>query len=136
MIEAVLTKRPGALRLEVSGHAGAAPAGRDLVCAAVSALSWACIGYVSELYGRGRLCRAPELAAAKGSAFICAQAKSEYADELNGAAGLVEAGLALLSENFPGNIKFETCRAQAGACRTAEFGAPSASTGREEIYKQ
>lgn len=120
MIEAVLTRRPGALRLELCGHAGAAPAGQDLVCAAASALCWACIGYVSKLYGEGRLCRAPELTAYKGRAFICAQAKAGCARELDGAAGLVEAGLALLSKNFPGNISFITCRAD----------------GREEIYKK
>lgn len=106
MIEAVLTRRRGALRLEIHGHAGFAPAGQDLVCAAVSALTWACIGYVSQMYENSMLRRAPQLTAEKGSAFICAEAAEEYKDSLDGASGLVEAGLVLLSENFPGNIMF------------------------------
>lgn len=111
MIEAVLTRRHGAMRLEIHGHAEFAPNGQDVVCAAVSGLSWACIGYVSEMYESAMLRRAPQLTAEKGSAFICAEAAEEYKDRLDGASGLVEAGLRLLSENFPGNIKFETCRA-------------------------
>lgn len=111
MIEAVLTRRHGAMRLEIHGHAEFAPNGQDEVCAAVSGLTWACIGYLTGMYERAQLCRAPQLTAEKGSAFICAEAAEEYKDRLDGASGLVEAGLRLLSENFPGNIKFETCRA-------------------------
>ena len=35
-------------QMTVSGHAGYAPAGRDIVCAAVSALVYALAGYLEE----------------------------------------------------------------------------------------
>ena len=42
----------------------------------------------------------------EGHAFICMEAKPEYAGELDGASGLVRAGFELLAENFPENIQF------------------------------
>lgn len=40
--------RFGGAQVTVSGHAGYAPAGRDIVCAAVSALVYALAGYLEE----------------------------------------------------------------------------------------
>lgn len=40
--------RAGERRITVSGHAGYAPAGQDIVCAAVSALAYALAGYLEE----------------------------------------------------------------------------------------
>lgn len=40
--------RCGTARLTVSGHAGYAAAGQDIVCAAVSALVYALAGYLEE----------------------------------------------------------------------------------------
>lgn len=40
--------RAGERRITVSGHAGHAPAGQDIVCAAVSALMYALAGYLEE----------------------------------------------------------------------------------------
>ncbi len=40
--------RAGERRITVSGHAGYAPAGQDIVCAAVSALTYALAGYLEE----------------------------------------------------------------------------------------
>lgn len=40
--------RAGERRITVSGHAGYAPAGQDIVCAAVSALMYALAGYLEE----------------------------------------------------------------------------------------
>ena len=40
--------RAGERRITVSGHAGYAPVGQDIVCAAVSALTYALAGYLEE----------------------------------------------------------------------------------------
>ena len=40
--------RAGERRITVSGHAGYAPAEQDIVCAAVSALTYALAGYLEE----------------------------------------------------------------------------------------
>lgn len=40
--------RAGERRITVSGHAGHAPVGQDIVCAAVSALTYALAGYLEE----------------------------------------------------------------------------------------
>lgn len=42
------------LRLEVEGHAGSAPAGQDLVCAAASMLTSSLIGVLEDAKARGR----------------------------------------------------------------------------------
>lgn len=106
MIRAELIRRGTKLRLELEGHAYTAESGRDPVCAAASALTWAVIGYTGRLYECGGLERAPQITAVKGHAFICMEAKPEYAGELDGASGLVRAGFELLAENFPENIQF------------------------------
>lgn len=51
--------RAGERRITVSGHAGHAPAGQDIVCAAVSALMYALAGYLEETEqaARSDICR-------------------------------------------------------------------------------
>ena len=52
MIHIRCQRRRGGHRLEITGHAEHGPAGQDIVCAGVSAISWALLGYLD---GRGLL---------------------------------------------------------------------------------
>ena len=52
MIRIRCQRRRGGHRLEIVGHAQHGPAGQDIVCAGVSAISWALLGYLD---GRGLL---------------------------------------------------------------------------------
>ena len=83
-------------QVTVSGHAGYAPAGRDIVCAAVSALVYALAGRLRETGRLERFQSAPGYAEIAGMG-DCAR---EFA--------LVRCGLALLARQYP-------CRVEVGS---------------------
>lgn len=85
MISAVY--EPGKRRITVSGHAGQAPRGRDIVCAAASILAYTLIegGADAEELGAGAL------------------RLTGHGRELR----LIAGGYRLLAENYPQNIRFE-----------------------------
>ena len=80
-------------QMTVSGHAGYAPAGRDIVCAAVSALVYALAGRLRETGRLERFQSAPGYAEIAGTG-DCAR---EFA--------LVRCGLALLARQYPGRVE-------------------------------
>ena len=80
-------------QVTVSGHAGYAPAGRDIVCAAVSALVYALAGRLRETGRLERFQSAPGYAEIAGTG-DCAR---EFA--------LVRCGLALLARQYPGRVE-------------------------------
>lgn len=53
MINADFTKKDGRVRLVLSGHAGHSEKGSDIVCAAVSGLFYALVGYLSNMKKEG-----------------------------------------------------------------------------------
>lgn len=115
MIRAVFSRKAGELSLELSGHSGQAPAGQDLVCAAVSSLSCGLMDYVNQKASgeasagekKRQDGRAPELRLRPGYAFIRAFPEGESAQELTGAFELAERFMALLAENYPENVRVE-----------------------------
>ena len=80
-------------QMTVSGHAGYAPAGRDIVCAAVSALVYALAGRLRETGRLERFQSAPGYAEIAGTG-DCVR---EFA--------LVRCGLALLARQYPDRVE-------------------------------
>ena len=91
--------------LELQGHAGAAPYGQDLVCAAVSALVYALAVRLTELEEQGALVQSPVICLSSGNALISAIAKADYAAEVTGDFRLIHSGLKLLQNHYPKQIK-------------------------------
>lgn len=91
MIRAVFTHR----RVTVEGHAGYAPAGQDIVCAAASALLYALLGVLEE---KGAV---KEAIIRPGYATIAAGEGGEAALEL------VRCGFAQLSGRYPDYVRVE-----------------------------
>lgn len=92
--------RIGKERVTVRGHAGSAPKGSDLVCAAVSALVYALAFRLYELESAGRIANAqPRMDA--GDAEIVWQGEAEEA------VAVFRAGIRLLEKNEPNYIKLE-----------------------------
>lgn len=87
--------RCGRERMEVCGHAGYAGRGEDIVCAAVSALTYALIGVLQE---KGQI---RDLTVRPG--YICVAA----AGEVTGAMELVRCGIAQLAARYPQCVKME-----------------------------
>ena len=77
----------------VCGHAGHAPAGQDIVCAAVSALVYALAGYLEETG------QAERVDIRKGFAVI------RGAGQCGAALALVRCGVAQLAQAYPGCVE-------------------------------
>ena len=89
----VVCRREGGWDLRLSGHAGTAPYGEDLVCAAVTALVCALAKYVSQQEPTAHIHLQP------GDAHI--KAKGE---NLEPAFQTVLAGLKLLEKDYPEGV--------------------------------
>lgn len=90
--------------LTLQGHAGAAPHGQDLVCAAVSALAYALAERIRELDAQGAFEEPPVIRLASGRAQIAAPATKEVAEDFR----LIECGLRLLQAHYPKQVKVQT----------------------------
>lgn len=80
-------------QVTVSGHAGYAPAGQDIVCAAVSALVYALAGYLEETGQAERVDIRRGFADIRGTA-ACAAALA-----------LVRCGVGQLAQAYPGCVE-------------------------------
>lgn len=80
-------------QVTVSGHAGYAPAGRDIVCAAVSALVYALAGSLEETGQAARVCIRRGFAEVEG------------AGDCGAAFTLVRCGLAQLARQYPACVQ-------------------------------
>ena len=88
-------------RLEAAGHAGYAPAGRDIVCAGASTVM------------QGLVCLLAGEESARSDAFdepdgprLAVQADAPCAEWVQGAFELAKACFALLAERYPENVRF------------------------------
>lgn len=87
-------------RLEVKGHAGAAPKGEDLICAGVTALVEGLNVALEELDTRGMLAGG-DARLEEGKAVFRAFGKEGYEMAVFGAMLTVASGLRWMAENFP-----------------------------------
>ena len=92
-------------RLEVKGHAGYAPAGQDIVCAGASILTQALIWMAAEM-------DQAECTASDGPegprVVVTARPGADPREDqrMDGGFALAKAGLALLAERYPDNLRF------------------------------
>lgn len=98
------------MALTLRGHAGSAPYGQDLVCAAVSALVYALAQRLTELDAQGALEQPPEIRLASGNAQISAIAKEQYQEKVMEDFRLVYSGLKLLQTHYPEGIQIRDMR--------------------------
>lgn len=96
--------------LTLQGHAGRAPRGQDLVCAAVSMLAYALAQRLTELESEGALVQPPQIRLASGDAQISAVAKENYAAQVQEAFDLIRSGLTLLQHHYPQQVELRTER--------------------------
>lgn len=91
--------------LKLQGHAGAAACGQDLVCAAVTGLTYALAQRLTELDRSGALQKPPMIRLEAGDALISAFPKEEYAPLVQENFNLIQSGLQLLQTHYPDHIK-------------------------------
>lgn len=111
MIQAkVYRKKRGSIHLVVLGHAGAAPRGKDPICAGVSALSCTAAQAVTDLYRQGMLRCKPRVLLEDGYATVIATPKPAYMGEVMLTYWVVQTGLAVIAANFPKFLKLQSMK--------------------------
>lgn len=95
-------------RLEVSGHAGYAEYDKDIVCSAVSILTYTVAQLVLEMGACGRLSDPPIVKLTDGDSVIEAKCKTgiQYTCEAMRIMHFAKAGYALLQNSYPEYVKF------------------------------
>lgn len=88
--------------LIIKGHAGYAEAGEDIVCAAISILTYTLVEAIDE----NTLKSPPTVVLNSGDTLIRVKPKNEKEAEICGIFSVVCAGFNILSKNFPENVIF------------------------------
>ncbi len=119
MIDAGFFKDNNGFRVIITGHAGYAPEGQDIVCASVSTLFYTMIGYLRTL--NGSKCKVHKLE--KGYAEVsCAMIGEE-------ALRMTCIGILQVSEQYPQCVRLhnEIWKSRFGAPKGADMATPSLS---------
>ena len=109
MITAKFYQKPdnGSIHMTLKGHAGTAPKGEDLVCAAATMQAYTVAQAVQFLYDKGLLKKKPKIHITDGSATIIATPTEEgYAPVLH-TFWVAQCGIHVLQHNYPQNVKLE-----------------------------
>ena len=94
-------KSSGSISLKLSGHAGAAEKGQDIICSAASMLAYTVAQAVQYMHAEGGLRKKPRIEMADGSANIVVKPKDEsYAEALH-TFFVAQVGYSLLAHNYP-----------------------------------
>lgn len=94
-------KDRGSITLKLSGHAGQAKKGEDIVCAASSILAYTVAQALQFMYEQGDLQKKPRLKLEEDDTIIVAKPKPEaYADALH-TFFVAQVGYHLLAHNYP-----------------------------------
>lgn len=88
--------------IDISGHAQYAPAGRDLVCAAVSTLGYTLAHRIEALARPGEITQWE--VNKTGRMHLSTRPEKDHRSDFVAAFETVAAGLRLLSENYPAHI--------------------------------
>lgn len=103
MIEIIYHRRYH--RVTVMGHAGTAPAGEDLVCAAVSGLCYTLAENVEQLHRLGKV-RNPVIRLESGDSEIACSPVHGYKNVVRIVLESVCLGFSLLAERYPEAISY------------------------------
>ena len=94
-------KESGSITMKLTGHAGQAKKGADIVCAASSILAYTAAQALQFMYEQGELQKKPRIKLEEGDTIIVAKPKPEaYAEALH-TFFVAQVGYHLLSHNYP-----------------------------------
>ena len=92
------------LSLEISGHAGYADAGKDIVCSAASILAYTLAQEIMFMNSNQKLVKEPKLLLEEGNTSIVCRPKQEFYGEALRAFQFASTGYRLLTSNHPNNV--------------------------------
>ena len=100
-INIISDKKSRYLELSVKGHAGMAESGQDIVCSAVSILSYTVAQIVNVMEERHLLTEGPRISLKNGDAEISCECKPNSFDEIEKAFKFAMTGYTLLVHTYP-----------------------------------
>lgn len=106
MLNIEMTHCGGTCVLRMTGHAGQADVGRDIVCAAASILCYTAAQTALDLHERGMLRKKPRVDIGKGDATVTLCPRQDAAAEVTVALRTVATGFALLAHHYPEYVTF------------------------------
>lgn len=100
--------KSGSITVKVEGHAGSAPRGEDIVCAAASILTYTIAQSLNYMHSEGKLQKKPNIKISDtGDAVITAKPKEEHYAEALHCYFIAQVGFHLLEHNFPEYVTLE-----------------------------
>ena len=105
MISVTITTEGKNLALRLTGHAGYAEHGKDIVCASASILAHALAQIVSAVERRGELASPAEIRLESGDTLISCEPGEDTLDAMIGAYYFAKTGYALLAHNYPQYVR-------------------------------
>lgn len=106
MVRIELSRCGGTYVLRMTGHAGQADVGQDIVCAAASILCYTAAQTALDLYEQGKLRKKPRVDVKKGDATVTLCPRKDAAAETAVALRTVATGFALLGHHYPEYVTF------------------------------
>ena len=109
MITARFYTKPqkGSIHMTIRGHAGSAPKGEDLVCAAASMLGYTAAQAVQFLWDTERLKCSPKIELREGDFTVVATPKEEFYAETLHTFWVIQCGAHILAHNYPQYVTLE-----------------------------
>ena len=104
MIQVTIGDRDGVLWLSMAGHAGAAPKGQDIVCAAATMLMYTAAQAALDMWSRGELQTSPSVKLDDGSAGVAFRPKEEAMEKGRLVLDVIRRGLEVLGKRYPENV--------------------------------
>lgn len=94
-------KEAGSITMKLSGHAGQAKKGEDIVCASASILAYTVAQAIQFMYEQGDLQKKPHIKLAEGNTVIVAKPKPDAYEETLHTFFVAQVGYYLLQHNYP-----------------------------------
>ena len=91
----------GILSLTVTGHAGAAEKGQDIVCASASILTYTVAQIAQFMYKQKQLKKRPRIKIESGDAHVVVKPKDDFYAEAMHTFFVAQVGYSLLAHNYP-----------------------------------
>lgn len=104
MIQVTIGDHDGTLWLSMEGHAGTAPKGQDIVCAAATMLMYTAAQAAMDMGSRGELQRPPAVKLDDGNACAAFRPKEEAMEKGRLVLDVIRRGLEVLGKRYPENV--------------------------------
>lgn len=104
MIQVTIGDRDGYLWLTMEGHAGTAPKGQDIVCAAATMLMYTIAQAALDMGSRGELRGPPSVMLDDGNAGVSFRPKEEAMEKGRLVLDVIRRGLEVLWKRYPENV--------------------------------